>query len=230
MDCGLGLSTDPETRDILLHYTTTRKSRKQIGRAHSDSRVYILDFDIPDCSGDSQELIDLVLTRTGAFARQKSFAKVFSPSHAGYLPGADGKKRRAPPMKGGGEALADGAQVTLTDGELQLAATLADGAPHLAVRQAVGALPEKVGEHPVRTKGGKSKKRNRLLFLLVALRAALPLHFLHLTSSRIMSLGTPSTRKMSPLPHGVPSTHLPPSRANRPLYLELSLELILPSF
>ncbi|CAI7880973.1 unnamed protein product, partial [Closterium sp. NIES-54] len=60
MDCGVDLSTDPETRDILLHYTTPNKARKQIGRAHSENGVYILDFDIPDCSGDLQELIDLV--------------------------------------------------------------------------------------------------------------------------------------------------------------------------
>ncbi|CAI7806342.1 unnamed protein product [Closterium sp. NIES-54] len=60
MDCGVDLSTDPETRDILLHYTMPKKTRKQIGRAHSENGVYILDFSIPDCSGDSQELIDLV--------------------------------------------------------------------------------------------------------------------------------------------------------------------------
>ncbi|CAI7767001.1 unnamed protein product [Closterium sp. NIES-53] len=39
------------------------KTRKQIGRAHSENGVYILDFSIPDCSGDSQELIDLVPLR-----------------------------------------------------------------------------------------------------------------------------------------------------------------------
>ncbi|CAI7842562.1 unnamed protein product [Closterium sp. NIES-53] len=60
MDCEVDLSTEPETRDILLHYTMSNKTRKQIGRAHSENGVYILDFDIPDCSGDSQELIDLV--------------------------------------------------------------------------------------------------------------------------------------------------------------------------
>ncbi|CAI7908285.1 unnamed protein product [Closterium sp. NIES-54] len=60
MDCGADLSTDPETRDIMLHYTTPNKARKQIGRAHSNNGVYILDFDIPNCSGDSQELFDLV--------------------------------------------------------------------------------------------------------------------------------------------------------------------------
>ncbi|CAI7900054.1 unnamed protein product [Closterium sp. NIES-53] len=63
MDCGVGLSTDPETRDILLHYTAPTKAHKQIGRAHSENGVYILGFDIPDCSGDLQELIDLVPLR-----------------------------------------------------------------------------------------------------------------------------------------------------------------------
>ncbi|CAI7857349.1 unnamed protein product [Closterium sp. NIES-53] len=37
-----------------------KKTREQIGRAHSKNNVYILDFSIPDCIGDSQELIDLV--------------------------------------------------------------------------------------------------------------------------------------------------------------------------
>ncbi|CAI7904385.1 unnamed protein product [Closterium sp. NIES-53] len=63
MDCGVELSTDLRTRDILLHYTAPKKVRRQIGRAHSENGVYILDFDIPDCSGDSQELIDLVPLR-----------------------------------------------------------------------------------------------------------------------------------------------------------------------
>ncbi|CAI7776657.1 unnamed protein product [Closterium sp. NIES-54] len=60
MDCGVELSTDLRTRDILLHYTAPKKACRQIRQAHSESGVYILDFDIPDCSGDSQELIDLV--------------------------------------------------------------------------------------------------------------------------------------------------------------------------
>ncbi|CAI7900742.1 unnamed protein product [Closterium sp. NIES-53] len=55
VDCGVDLSTEPETRDIVLHYTMPNKTRKQIGRAHSENSVYIL-----DCSGDSQELIDLI--------------------------------------------------------------------------------------------------------------------------------------------------------------------------
>ncbi|CAI7830647.1 unnamed protein product [Closterium sp. NIES-53] len=63
MDCGVDLSTEPETRDILLHYTIPNKTRKQIGRAHSENGVYILDLSIPDCSGDSQELIDFVPLR-----------------------------------------------------------------------------------------------------------------------------------------------------------------------
>ncbi|CAI7886780.1 unnamed protein product [Closterium sp. NIES-54] len=63
MDCGVDLSSEPETRDILLHYTMPNKTRKQIGRAHSENGVYILDFGIPDCNCDSQELIDLVPLR-----------------------------------------------------------------------------------------------------------------------------------------------------------------------
>ncbi|CAI7741295.1 unnamed protein product [Closterium sp. NIES-53] len=63
MDCGVDLSTDPETRDILLHFTMPNKARKQIGRAHSENDVYILDFTFHDYSGDSQELIDLVPLR-----------------------------------------------------------------------------------------------------------------------------------------------------------------------
>ncbi|CAI7767069.1 unnamed protein product [Closterium sp. NIES-53] len=63
MDCEVDLSTNPETRDILLHFTMRNKTRKQIGRAHSENGFYILDFSILDCSGDSQELIDLVPLR-----------------------------------------------------------------------------------------------------------------------------------------------------------------------
>ncbi|CAI7743134.1 unnamed protein product [Closterium sp. NIES-54] len=63
MDCGVDLSTDPETRNILLHYTAPNKAHKHIGQGHSENGVYILDSDIPDCSGDSQELIDLVPLR-----------------------------------------------------------------------------------------------------------------------------------------------------------------------
>ncbi|CAI7859000.1 unnamed protein product [Closterium sp. NIES-53] len=40
------------------------KTRKQIGRAHSENGIYILDLSIPDCSDDSQELIDLVPLRS----------------------------------------------------------------------------------------------------------------------------------------------------------------------
>ncbi|CAI7757806.1 unnamed protein product [Closterium sp. NIES-54] len=125
-------------------------------------------------------------------------------SRAAHSPGADGKKRRMPPMKGGGEVLADGVQTTLADGP-QLVATLADGAPHLAARQATGALPTKAGELPARTKGGKKKtSQNLQLFLLVALRAALHLHYPHLTSSYTATLGTPSIRATSLLPRGAP--------------------------
>ncbi|CAI5485137.1 unnamed protein product [Closterium sp. Yama58-4] len=63
MDCGVDLSTDRATRDILLHYEARNFPRRQIGRAHSENGVYVLDFDIPDCSGDSHELIDLVPLR-----------------------------------------------------------------------------------------------------------------------------------------------------------------------
>ncbi|CAI7886446.1 unnamed protein product [Closterium sp. NIES-54] len=63
MDCRVDLSTEPETHDILIHYTMPNKTCKQIGQAHSENRVYILDFSVPDCSGDSQELIDLVPLR-----------------------------------------------------------------------------------------------------------------------------------------------------------------------
>ncbi|CAI7898590.1 unnamed protein product [Closterium sp. NIES-53] len=63
MDCGVNLSTEPETRDIHLHYTMPNKTRKHIGRAHSENGVYIIDFSIRDCSGDSEELIDLVPLR-----------------------------------------------------------------------------------------------------------------------------------------------------------------------
>ncbi|CAI7861812.1 unnamed protein product [Closterium sp. NIES-53] len=93
-------------------------------------------------------------------------------SRAAHSPGADGKKRRMPPMKGGGEVLADGVQTTLADGP-QLVATLADGAPHLAARQATGALPTKAGELPARTKGGKKKTSQNLQeFLALILTTA----------------------------------------------------------
>ncbi|CAI7868504.1 unnamed protein product [Closterium sp. NIES-53] len=254
MDCGADLSTDPETRDIMLHYTTPNKARKQIGRAHSNNGVYILDFDIPNCSGDSQELFDLVpldcraptsstsaiaghglaaiaeaerkappeekmssleleiATRSvfgteehpflgpasqhlqgmlrgsgvGTFDAQnvprpytkeknwramkwKSFANGVLRSRAAHSPGADGEKRRAPPMKGEGEALIDGARATPADGEQQLVATPADGAPHLVARQAAGALPAKSGKLPARTKGGKKKKTRQNLQEFLAL-------------------------------------------------------------
>ncbi|CAI7782061.1 unnamed protein product [Closterium sp. NIES-53] len=41
----------------------SNKTRKQIGRAHSENGAYILDFSIPKCSGDSQELIDVAPLR-----------------------------------------------------------------------------------------------------------------------------------------------------------------------
>ncbi|CAI7729769.1 unnamed protein product [Closterium sp. NIES-53] len=48
----------PHTRHThALH--NAEKARRQIGRAHSKNGVYILDLDIPDCSSDSNELIDL---------------------------------------------------------------------------------------------------------------------------------------------------------------------------
>ncbi|CAI7917054.1 unnamed protein product [Closterium sp. NIES-54] len=63
MDCGVELSTDPRTRDILLHYSSPTKTRWQIGQAHTKNGAYILDFNIPSCSADSNELIDLVPLR-----------------------------------------------------------------------------------------------------------------------------------------------------------------------
>ncbi|CAI7775819.1 unnamed protein product [Closterium sp. NIES-53] len=63
MDCGAELSTDLRMRDILLHYTALAKARRQIGRAHSESGVCILDFDIPDCSGNTDEFVDLIPLR-----------------------------------------------------------------------------------------------------------------------------------------------------------------------
>ncbi|CAI7774138.1 unnamed protein product [Closterium sp. NIES-53] len=48
---------------MAAHFTMLNKTRKQIGRAHSENGVYILDFSIPYCIGDSQELIDLVPLR-----------------------------------------------------------------------------------------------------------------------------------------------------------------------
>ncbi|CAI7791263.1 unnamed protein product [Closterium sp. NIES-53] len=63
VDCGVELSTDLRTCDILLHYAALTQARRQIGRAHSKNGVYILDFDILDYSGDSNELISLVPLR-----------------------------------------------------------------------------------------------------------------------------------------------------------------------
>ncbi|CAI7758285.1 unnamed protein product [Closterium sp. NIES-54] len=326
MDRGVDISTDPETRDILLHFTSPNKARKHIERAHSENGVYILDFDIPDCNGDSQELIDLIplhfehihhhdwnlpdgrpcvphhphlrelalhdpdpdgicrdchtpTTSTSTIAgcglaaiakaerealpeeglsnleletatrvifgmeehplprpasqhlcgmlrstsvgtldahgvprpyTKDTFMEIYphwrDPMAKLTVAEEEELKKRAPPMKGGGEALANGERVTPADGEPQLVATLADGAPHLAARQVARALPAKAGELHTRTKGGKEKrkKRNLLLFLLVALHAALHLHFLHLTSNCIATLGTPSTRAISPLLCGTP--------------------------
>ncbi|CAI7863584.1 unnamed protein product [Closterium sp. NIES-54] len=84
-------------------------------------------------------------------AKWKSLANGVLRSRAAHSPGADGEKRRVPPMKGVLEALADGAQATL-------AAIPADGVPHLAARQADGALPAEAEELPVRTKRGKQRK------------------------------------------------------------------------
>ncbi|CAI7807011.1 unnamed protein product [Closterium sp. NIES-53] len=93
--------------------------------------------------------------RNWRVAKRKSFANGVLRSRAARLPGVDGEKRRAPPMKGGGEAPADGEQ--------QPTATPADGAPHLAARQADGALPAKAGELLARTKGGKKRTLRRNL-------------------------------------------------------------------
>ncbi|CAI7730160.1 unnamed protein product [Closterium sp. NIES-54] len=95
-------------------------------------------------------------------AKRKSFANEVLRSHTAHSPGADGEKRRVPPMKGGGEALADGARATLAE-------IPADGAPHLAARQADGALPTKAGELLARTKGGKQRKPRQKLLEFLAL-------------------------------------------------------------
>ncbi|CAI7868211.1 unnamed protein product [Closterium sp. NIES-53] len=54
------LSTNSTSRDIILRYEAPDKPRKQIGRAHSENGVNVLDFDVLNCSVDSNELIDLV--------------------------------------------------------------------------------------------------------------------------------------------------------------------------
>ncbi|CAI7834896.1 unnamed protein product [Closterium sp. NIES-53] len=275
MDRGVDISTDPETRDILLHFTSPNKARKHIERAHSENGVYILDFDIPDCNGDLQELIDLIplhfehihhhdwnlpdgrpcvphhphlrelalhdpdpdgicrdchtpTTSTSTIAgcglaaiakaerealpeeglsnleletatrvifgmEEHPLPRPASQHLCGMLRStsvgtldAHGVPRpytkdtfmeiyphwRDPMAKltvaeeeelGGGEALANGERVTPADGEPQLVATLADGAPHLAARQVARALPAKAGELHTRTKGGKEKRKKRNL-------------------------------------------------------------------
>ncbi|CAI7908597.1 unnamed protein product [Closterium sp. NIES-54] len=317
MEYGVDLSTDPETRDILLHYTAPNKAHKQIGQAQSENGVYILDLDIPNCSGDSQELMDLVPLRfehihhrdwkhpngrpwvphhphpcelalhdpdpdgicrdchtpsastsaiagrglaaiaeaereappaegmsnleleiatRGVFRTEENPLPGSASQHLrGMLRGtgvgtldahgvprpytkdkfmeihphwrdptmkltvaeeeelARREKRKALPMNGGGGALAGGVRATQADGELPLVETLANGAPHLAARQVAGAPPAKARELPARTNGGRKKMHNLLLFLLVALRAALLLHYLHLTSSRTATPKTPLT-------------------------------------
>ncbi|CAI7854265.1 unnamed protein product [Closterium sp. NIES-54] len=54
-DCGMQLSTNPETRNIVLHYASPDKPRKLLGRAHADNNAYVLDLDITDCTSDTDE-------------------------------------------------------------------------------------------------------------------------------------------------------------------------------
>ncbi|CAI7791713.1 unnamed protein product [Closterium sp. NIES-53] len=56
-------TTSAPALDAWRHLNGMYQPKDSIGRAHSENGVYILDFDIPDCSGDSQELIDLVPLR-----------------------------------------------------------------------------------------------------------------------------------------------------------------------
>ncbi|CAI7868994.1 unnamed protein product [Closterium sp. NIES-54] len=62
-DCGVMLTTDPYTRDLILTYAppvTPVESHKYLGRACLLNGVYVLDYDIPNCQASSDELVDLV--------------------------------------------------------------------------------------------------------------------------------------------------------------------------
>ncbi|CAI7927474.1 unnamed protein product [Closterium sp. NIES-54] len=62
-DCGVILTTDLATRDLVLTYAppdTPPESFKYLGRARSINGIYILDFDMPSCQASSDELMDLV--------------------------------------------------------------------------------------------------------------------------------------------------------------------------
>ncbi|CAI7799817.1 unnamed protein product [Closterium sp. NIES-54] len=62
-DCGVMLTTDPYTRDLILTYAppdTPVESHKYLGRARLLNGAYVLDFDIPNCQASSDELVDLV--------------------------------------------------------------------------------------------------------------------------------------------------------------------------
>ncbi|CAI7801644.1 unnamed protein product [Closterium sp. NIES-53] len=129
----------PEHRmkHIALRYFLARElqQRGQLRLAYVATRANTADvFTKALPPGDHQRFITVL---------GLSFANGVLRSRAAHSPGEDGEKRRAPPMKGGGEAPADGAGATPANGEQQPAATLADGAPHLAARQGDGALPAK---------------------------------------------------------------------------------------
>ncbi|CAI5474475.1 unnamed protein product [Closterium sp. Yama58-4] len=62
-DCGVILTTDLATRDLILTYAppdTPPESFKYLGRARSINGIYVLDFDVPSCEASSDELVDLV--------------------------------------------------------------------------------------------------------------------------------------------------------------------------
>ncbi|CAI7806020.1 unnamed protein product [Closterium sp. NIES-54] len=70
MDCGVDLGTDPGIPDILLHFTMSNKTRKQIGRAHSENGVYILDLSILDCRASTNAIADRALAAIAEAGRQ----------------------------------------------------------------------------------------------------------------------------------------------------------------
>ncbi|CAI7791450.1 unnamed protein product [Closterium sp. NIES-53] len=63
MDCGVKLHTDLQAHDIMLHFVPSNKPCKYLGRARANNGVYVLDFNILHCSGDTDELSDLVPLR-----------------------------------------------------------------------------------------------------------------------------------------------------------------------
>ncbi|CAI7850812.1 unnamed protein product [Closterium sp. NIES-54] len=62
VNSGVLMTTDPETRCILMHwkdYSCPTVKPHYIGKARADNDVYILDFDVPDCHADSGDPVDL---------------------------------------------------------------------------------------------------------------------------------------------------------------------------